>query len=169
MYIRYKRTTIYIELRALKARKANFEHYDGIAKGIDRTEDLKRITINNQSFYFTESLEVTDNSVKEKIIEYISNIEDDWNRAKTVISNIVSTIVLSIIISTIMLCICSRKIRNTERRINLIEGFLPTEVRVNLATTERNSNPQILRRNSSFHIDSRTQYLLDKIAFSNNI
>ena len=57
--------------------------------------------------------------------------------------------------------------KKTEKRINLIEGFLPTEVGINIASMKRSSESiKNLRRNSSFHMDAKTRYMLDKIAYA---
>ena len=42
------------------------------------------------------------NTLKNKILGYINDIEDDWNKVKSIISYIVVTIILTIITTTII-------------------------------------------------------------------
>ena len=42
------------------------------------------------------------NTLKNKILGYINDIEDDWNKVKSIISYIVATIILTIITTTII-------------------------------------------------------------------
>ena len=65
-------------------------------------------------------------------MSYINEIEDDWNKVKSIITYIVATTILTIITTTIIAISSRSRIQKTERRINLIEGFLPTNKTVNL-------------------------------------
>lgn len=43
----------YESIQQVRVRKANFQHYDGIRKNIERTEELISITIDIQTYYYT--------------------------------------------------------------------------------------------------------------------
>ena len=121
-----KNTRTYEKIRSLKLRKANFEHFKGITRNVEKSSELKSITVKDQTFYYTDSKQMEDNTLKNKILSYINEIEDDWNKVKSIISYIVATTILTIITTTIIAISSRSRIQKTERRINLIEDFLPT-------------------------------------------
>jgi len=112
----------------------------GIAKPIETSSKFSLIIIDNAEFHYTDSREIQDNTVRNKIIKYIDEVEKEWKNLK---------------------------IGNTEKRVNLIEGFLPTSIQVNMMQARKgNYQAAGFRRQSSYSIDSaqqRTNVVIDRI------
>ena len=151
-------------LQLINMRRPNLEHYSQITRTLDKTDEIKSIEINDKRFHYTESKEIKDETLKRKFNEYITDLESDWTKAKDTISYIITSIVITLITSTILTLIITRKVKINQKRINLIEGFLPTGKQVNVASNIRKQDEE-LRRHSSVEIDRNTQYVLDRIAF----
>ena len=118
-------TRVYEVLRSVKLRKANFEHFDGITKHVEKTKDLKSMKIDINTLYYTESKEIKDKTIINKLVNYINEVEDKWNQIKSFITYIVVTIILTVIKTIITVLFSRRRMERTEKRVNLIEGFLP--------------------------------------------
>ncbi len=148
--------------------RINYEHFQGIAKPIETSTKLNFLIIDNAEFHYTESKEIQDNTLRNKIITYIDRVEDDWNKLKGIISYIITTVIITIVVTTIIIVITSRKIGRTERRINLIEGFLPTSVQMNVIQARKGGykGRAEFRRHSSFTIDpvqQKTSLVIDRM------
>jgi len=157
----------YYKLQDIQLRRINYEHFKGIAKPLETSSKFSLIILDNAEFHYTDSREIQDNTVRNKIIKYIDEVEKEWKNLKGIISYIISTVIITIITTIIIIVITTRQIGNTEKRVNLIEGFLPTSIQVNMMQARKgNYQAAGFRRQSSCSVDSaqqRTNVVIDRI------
>merc|ERR1719223_1523475 len=102
-------------------------HYHGVSKELKNKDKLSILSIKSNNFYYSESEEVKQVELRKKITGYFNKITEFWYSIGNMIKYVSISITLTVI-STLIVYLCYRKKNNDlTRRINLIEGFLPTD------------------------------------------
>ena len=145
-------TRKYEKLQMITRNQPNFQHYHSIISSTNNQKLLESLEIDSEKYFFTQSSAYEDNF----ITTYIKDIENSWFNFKNLF-NIILTIMLTVVVTIITAIVIAFKLRRQERRINLIEGFLPVR-EVNIANVQQESEDSL---------DSNTMMLLQRVALNN--
>ena len=112
--------------------KLNLNHFSVITESIQDNTKLKFININDNKFFYADAKEVPIENFNNIFTEFIENIERNWNIVKIVTIVIMSIPLIAAVIAITAFtkkCIANcigKKQKKLIKKINLIEGFLPT-------------------------------------------
>ena len=117
----------YEQVQLIDLTRPNMNHYHGVSKELKNKDKLSILSIKSNNFYYSESEEVKQVELRKKITGYFNKITEFWYSIGNMIKYVSISITLTVI-STLIVYLCYRKKNNDlTRRINLIEGFLPTD------------------------------------------